>query len=480
MPDPLKLPLPFPQSGIVREAAVDEVLSPENSVEFAMNLHFDRIGAATLRNGMTRLGAQVLDNNAILGLGAYRNNAGSIYQALANAGTSVYAFNGTSWSAVRTGLTSGAKARFTNFVDYTFMVNGTGNEVCSTYAGTGSFGSTNVASLPRGDFIENYRSRIWVAQNTLDKVFYSDVVTTSNTITGGTAFLQISPADGEKITGLKRTSRALLVFKQNHIYRIFSTNSTDPDPSIMRGTYSQESIVEGKDGISYHHPSGFYDFVFDGEQLEISRPIIDIVKAIPRSYYENISGWSKDDHKYWSIGDITLGGMAFTNVVVRRTISTKTWTVYSTGSEIRSAVLYDSGADLFQLVGDDDGNVLKFDVGTTDNGLPIYYDLVTHWIYFTQIKSSAKTMTELAALHENAHGGNLEYQTEKDYQFGLSSRWKPIGELTRDIYQIGTLNAHDFTKIRFRFVGNSTGSPFIFRGWEVLNLLTGGEIKKYG
>ena len=470
-----KLPLPLYRSGMIREEAVDQMLVPETSLEFAMNLDFDSLGAVKLRKGLTILGSQIGSSTPVLGIGNYRNNAGTTFSALANVLNDVYHYQGSSWVSVRSGLTSGGKADFANFIDLTYMVNGNGNQACQTYNGT-TFGTTGVGSLPAGDFVEQYRSRIWVADNATDKVFYSNVVSTTNTLDGGASFLQISPQDGEKITGLKRHPRALLVFKNNHIYRIFSINSTDPDPSIMRGTYSKESIIEAKNGIYYHHPTGFYKFVFDGEQTEISRPIIDIVKAIPRSYYENVSGWDDEDHCYWSIGDITLGGVSFTNIVVRYTISTQVWTVRSYSSEIRSSGLYDDGsANLVQLVGDDDGNVLQFDTGTTDNGSPIFFDLITHWETFTNVKSTIKSLSKIAELHENAEGGSLSYQVDND----RPNAWRPIKDLRQELYEVMTIDAKNFMRIRFRLAGSSSGSPFIFRGLEMLGLITEGTIKKY-
>lgn len=465
-------PIPPFQNAMVREAAVDETMVPQDSVELSLNLHFDRIGAVERRLGITPLGTQLVDNTPILGMGFFRNNAGTTYGALAKVGTVVKAYLGSSWADVRTGLTASSKARFTNFVDYVFMVNGTGNEVLSTWNGSGNFGATNDADLPKGDFIENYRSRIWVAQATVDKVYYSDVVNTDNTITGGASFIQISPNDGEKITGLKRHPRALLVFKQNHIYRIFSTNSTDPDPSIFRGTYSQESIVEAKDGIHYHHPTGFYKFVFDGEQEEISRPIIDVIKAIPRTAYENIAGWADDDHIYWSIGDITLRGVTLQNVVCRRTISTKAWTLYSYPNEFRSSTLYDDGTDLFYLIGDTDGNVMKHNVGNDDNGSPIFYDLITHWMYLTANQNTAKTISELVAMHEDAAGSNVAFQVDQENQGDDNNAWKPIGKLNDTLATKLSCDAKNFTRIRFRVFGSSSGTPFLFRSFEILDLST--------
>lgn len=465
---PGKLPIPIGSLGIVREAAVDEILTSSESVELALNLNFDRIGAVELRNGLTLLGTRIA-NSTVLGMSNYRNNTGTVYGLLAKVDANVYNFNGTSWDIVRSSLSASSKARFTNFLDLTYMVNGNNGSVVATYNGT-TFGSTNVGSLPAGDFIENYRSRIWVADSSTDKVYYSAVVSTSQTISGGTDFIQVSPQDGENITGLKRHPRALLVFKQNHIYKIYSTTSADPDPSIFRGTYSQESVVEAKDGIYYHHPTGFYKFVFDGEQQEISRPIIDVIEAIPRSSYEDINGWCDSDHIYWSIGDITLKGEDYTNVVCRYTISTKVWTLHSYASQIKNSTLYDNGTLLRMVVGDESGYPFVFDSGTTDNGTPIFYDIQTHPLYLTSTKMLEKEITELSVVHENSQGGMVSYKTD-------NNNWAKVLTITKEIVQAFTISAK-FKKIRLRFYGNSSGSQIIFRGWELLKLIIGGEKKR--
>lgn len=467
-------PIPPSQNGITREAAIDEVLVPENTSELIINMNCDRIGAMVLRPGITILGSVISAGVSVLGMANYRNNAGTMYRALAMVGTQVYAWAGATWTSVRSGLTGGSKARFTNFIDLTYMVNGNANEDVSTYDGT-TFGTSNVADLPKGDYIENYRSRIWVADSSEDKVYYSNVVEPDNTLTGGTEFIQVSPQDGEKITGLKRHSRALLVFKQNHIYRIFSPNSADPDPAIFRGTYSQESIIEGKDGISYHHSSGFYNFRDGGEQEEISRPIVDFVEAIPRTAYENVVGWVDDNHKYWSVGDITLKGVTFKNIVFRWTISTQIWTIYSYNKKITSAVVYDSGTNLVNLVGNTDGKVLTFDSGNSDDGDPIYFEIITHYMYFTTVKSMSKGLSEIAVLHENAYGvAKMEYQIDGQGE----NEWQPMSQIKKNTYETMNLKASRFNKIRFRLSGNSKGMPFIYRGIEILSLITDGVIDR--
>ena len=463
------LPIGNFTKGVLREKAVDETMSPPDSVELAINFSFDRIGAVELRNGLTTLGAQI-SSSAVLGMANYRNNAGTTYGLLAKVADVVYNFDGATWNSKRTGLSASSKARFTNFLDLTYMVDGNAGSVIATYNGS-TFGSTNVGSLPKGDDIENYRSRIWVADSATDKVYYTDVVSTSQTISGGTSFIQVSPQDGEKITALKRHPRALLVFKQNHIYKIYSITSADPDPSIFRGTYSKESIIEAKDGIYYHHPTGFYRFVFDGEQQEISRPIIDVVEAISRANYENINGWADSDHLYWSIGDITLDGITYANVVCRYTISTQVWTLYSYASEIKRSALYDNGTLLRLIVGDENGYPFVFDSGTTDNGTPIFYDLQTHPLYFSSIKQEEKNIAEIGVVHENAQGGMVSYKPD-------NGNWSKQNTIKKEIAESFTVGAK-FKKARLRLSGNSKGSPILFRGFSLLSFNVGG-LKKNG
>lgn len=463
-----RIPIKVGHLGVVREAAVDESISSPESMELAVNVNFDRIGASQTRKGLTVLGDQIAPGN-ILGMTSYRNNAGDTYRLLAKVSNAIYAYDG-SWSSVLTGLSTTSKARFTNFLDLTYMVEGNENGAPQTYNGS-SFGSTNVASLPAGDFIENYRSRIWVADSSTDKVYYSDVVSTSQTITGGTDFIQISPQDGEKITALKRHPRALLVFKNNHIYKIFSTDSADPDPSIFRGTYSHESVVETKDGLYYHHPTGFYRFSFDDKQQEISRPIIDIVEAIDRSNYENITGWTDNDHICWSVGDVILKDVTYQNVVVRYTISTEVWTIYSYPSELTSSALYDDGTSLTLIVGDENGYPYIFDNGNTDNGTAIFYDIQTHPLYLTNIRNEEKRVSEIGVVHENAQGATVSYQED-------NGDWSKSYTISKGSAQSFTTDAK-FKRIRLRFQGTTIGSQIIFRGWELLKLISEG-IKKRG
>ena len=462
MPKLSRIPLPYFKQGIIREASIDEVIALPDSVEFAQNVNFDRLGAFQTRDGFTKIGDTIEADKDIFGMANFINNARTVYRLFAKVNESIYVYDGSSWTSALGSLSATSKARFTSLVDYIFMATGGGIKSSSG----SSFGTTNVADLPSGcEYIENFRSRLWAADSATDKVYYTDVVTTSQTIEGGTSYLQISPQDGSNITGLKRYQRALLVFKNNNIYRIFSINSTDPDPFIYIGTYSQESIVETKDGLYFHSPSGFYRYNDTPSPEEISRSIIDIVEAIPRASYPNIVGWTNGDYIYWSVGDITLGGVSLSNVVCRRTISTQVWTVYTYSQEIQSACKYDDGTDLIDVVGTDAGKVHQFNYGNTDDGTEIHYNLETHYYYITNIKSDKKKIKEISTLFENAQGAMISYMIDTE------NEWKPIGNIEEDLSQVFSLEA-EFIRIKFKISGTNVGDTLIFRGLELISNFT--------
>ena len=170
------------------------------------------------------------------------------------------------------------------------------------------------------------------------------------------------------------------------------------------------------------------------------------------------------------MGDITLDGIAYANVVCRYTISTQVWTLYSYASEIKRSALYDNGTLLRLIVGDENGYPFVFDSGLTDNGTPIFYDLQTHPLYFTSTKMTEKEITEISAVHENAQGAYISHKAD-------NGNWSKPLTITKDIVQAFTTSAK-FKKIRLRFSGNSIGNSLIFRGFELLRLLTVGEKKK--
>ena len=462
--------------GVIREAEVDDNLIPDGAVVKAVNVNFDRKGAVQLRPGTTLIAGTT--GNTILGLhnALFSTASNNCILAAVSNGTNniIYKSTGSSFSSSLTGDTKDLKTRFLTFSDNVIRVNGT--DAMKAFTGSawtttgGVINVDDMASYPT-KYLESFRARVYTAGFSTypDRLYYSSVVASDGatiTWTPASDYVDISPNDGENTTGLKRYFDKLLIFKPNHIYR-FTSSATDPDPLIKVGTRSHESIVEAKGGLYFHHDSGFYNYN-GGQPQEISRPISDFVDAIALSAYDDIAGWKDSDHIYWSVGDLTIGGVSFTNIVLRYTISAEIWTIYSYPTQFVFGSDYNNGTTLYQIVGDEVGNVLKFNDGITDNTTAISYELETKW-YELGFVEEQKIIQSLAMLCEKAQGSFISCKVDGQTQ------WQPLGQLFKWMTIIDReINCH---RIKFKLSGMSTKEAFIFRGIDVLEGLNRGMLE---
>ena len=393
---------------------------------------------------------------------------------------------GGAWTVRRTGLAEVSKPRFSQYLNRIWMVNGNqqlGGDPVATSDG-GGFDQTLVPiGFPKGDFISaGFEGRIWVANKTLGIIFYTDIVqftedgTYEISYNSSVNFIStISPQDGETMTALVQVPRALLVFTENTITRIYGASSLDAYPAYNVGTFSQESIVTTKTGIFFHHSSGFYQFDYGSQPVEISRRIIDFVKAIPRDNYEDISGvYDGFDNVEWSVGQVTVEGVVFVNCVLRYTISTQVWTVYDYGTEIgiNAMIFYDDGEDLNHLIGTSTGKTGALDTGETDFGNPFYYEFIDRWRSYTEMYYQAKDISGVNVYSENAAGANLMYQIQKSGP----NAWKQLGTVNENNSSLmPNAKTEDFDVMRFRLAGTTKGAQVIVHGLEVAQLTIKGQ-----
>lgn len=469
MPTPLGIiQLRDHTNGIIHEDVVDDFRSPENSVNEAINLHFDQMGAVKLRPGVTLLGDQIASGTDILGLHQFLDEGtGTNDQLIAVNGTIAYYNKAGTWTQTRGGLSSGKKARFTNFIDRVMMVNGTNTPLSWNGNPNDSWINTNLGGAPIGHFIENFRSRVWIigTDSKPSRAEYSTVESSVGVITWDSNEQFIDLSDGEDFTGIKRSPRALLMFKPSHIYRIFGINETDPDPQITVGTYSHESIIGHKDGIYFHDWNNAAFHVYAGSTpTEISKPIQPYLEGVTLANRNDVASWKDADHIYWSVGNITLNSVIFINAVFRYTISTQVWTIYSYPNQFLVGTMYDDGTTREPVVGDDDGNILTFNNGNTDNGTSITFSMITGWHDLSGVRAYTDTITQLAALSRNGQGVKVSYQTDFSDR---EKQWKPIGEIQKVPKQVFDTEITG-NRVRFRINGTSSGEPFIYQGIEIL------------
>ena len=390
--------IPNPTEGIIRSAALEDVVSQQNSTQLGVNVNYDRMGATTVRPGITIYNESPYLTKGPRSMGFWTTtNSTSVPQLIVDDDGIIKALISGTWTTLFNRTNLSKIGRFANFVNYTYFVDGHNADPIQSYDGT-SWGTSNTGGLPTADYISSgLESRLWVGQSDTNTVYYTDQIPVGQTVTSPTNnFINFSPADGQSMTGMKLFMGSLLVFFQDSIYRIFGAYNQDAYPFFFVGTYSQESIIQGRDALYWHHPSGFYRMAANQQPQEISRRIIDVVRAIPRSQYEKITGWAEFDHIYWSCGSVTIGERSFKNLICRYTISTQVWTLYDYFGEadhdvaISSALVFDDGVNINSLVGVNDlsainGYVGAANTGTTDNGMPIFYEEISRWINLTQL-----------------------------------------------------------------------------------------------
>ncbi len=466
--------IPYPTEGVIRSAQLNDTVAPENSAQLAMNLNFDRVGAI-----QTRPGAQTLyttRNGSIMSFGTL-NISGGIKKLFSQVGTDISVWTGSAWSSVKTNTVT-AKVRYSQWLNRTYAVNGTDALQCSagsTFSAEAGF--VPATTMPVGHFIQaGFDGRIWVANKLTDALYYSDIVqfsppsTYTLTYTATNYIQTLSSQDGESITGLWRVPRALLVFKQNHIYRVYTATNIDPYPAYNVGTYSQESIVGAKDGTYFHHSSGFYKFAYDGQPIEVSKRINDFVKAIPRSAYENVVGiYDGYDAVKWSVGPVTVEGVTYANCQMRYTISTQVWTIYDFAANgITALVTFDDGTNIYQVMGTSAGVVGQLDSGTTDFGNPIFFDYIDRWRSYLEMYSRAKNLSGLAVNSQNGAGTALQCQTQKS----PPNVWEDLGKLDENYSSLfpNANTKEDFNISRLRLSGATKGTSIVFEGIEIMTL----------
>lgn len=486
------------ESGLITKGAVAEARRPETSVEESLNFQMDTIGSATLRKGCTMIGTSL--GGLILGMHYFVDSlhAGAHTQLIVVSGTtaSYLTEDGTGWTQIRTGLTANSKARFSTYLDFVFMVNGTETTMVWNGDTSGSFSAGgNASGAPIGQFIENFRSRMWIGGNPTypDRLYYSSIpssITTPviswNTDPTTGQWIDISPSDGDTMTALQRYKNKMIVFKTNRLYRVFDIGQVDPDPYYSVGTSSAESVVETKTGIFFHHSSGFYQYnVYDVVQ-EISGPLRkDIMQAIPASSYTSITGWieADQDHVCWSVGNVTVRGVTYNNLVLRYTISTMVWTHYTYPTQFLSSIrrqpLFADSTAQYTVTGDNAGNVLKMNVGKTDVGSDqsaknIVYSIIHKWETLDDLLSTRKTVMTANFSHYGGTGSIVSYQTEQQDPDDLGNWTAKLGtpsqlKTTNTGFNSMNIKARKF---RFRIFGQSSGDPFIYNGYEIIDALS--------
>jgi len=416
-------------------SSLNEALGLPNIVKVGLNVNFDvELGSAVTRFGSALVSAQLVDNMNILGLHNFRDADGSNHALLATinaagGATSVVYKVGT--GTIRTGLTASKKMRFVSFLDSVLMINGTDAE--ASYDGASVIttgGAFDLANVPGSNLCSlgiEWLSRVYLAGDTAnpDRLYYSSTpVSGAISWTSGNGYIDIEPEDGAGgIKALSKVPGFLMIFKERSMTR-WNFDSAFPESLIDLGTPSQESVIDAGGVCAFFSASsrdtrGFY--ITSGDRpTPIShdrlRNIKEWVDAIPVANEPHIAGWGTSRYFAWSVGDLTVDGVAYPNVVLRWNRILDQWSVRSYPTEFKVFASYVDGSGNNTTVGgDDDGNVVELDkptVFTDHNGALINYEVKYHEENFKYNQQKALTGV-MVVNSKNMEGGRLEIDTEK-------------------------------------------------------------------
>jgi len=308
-----------------------------------------------------------------------------------------------------------------------------GPVVSITDTGTGTHTWTywnpfDLDNLPQtSKYAVEFKDRVYVAGRTdyPDRVDISGISnSTTRTVswTVGNRFINFEQEDGGgDIVGLAKVPGYVLVFKKRTLKR-YDGSSAYPEDMINEGAPSQEAITVAKGVCFWVNENGAWASSGGVPQKISSYSVDDIIKSCSASDLANVSAGTDEDHIFWSFASVTISGETYTNVVLKFNYLQNTWDVrkYPTLHRVHTKYL-DSNEEVFLVTGDDDGNVLKLDVGTTDNSIPIVYSLETHDIDFGY-PTFKKSLKEVAFLTSGVAKAEVKWKTTDDYR-----DWKNYG-----------------------------------------------------
>jgi len=454
-------------------------VAPPDSVRKAVNFTFDdEIGSATTRLGMDILGGGriVAEDNEVLGLYNFVDSEAGPHSRLiaavnepADGSASLYYLDGAAWTggvANSTGLLAGAKVRFDTFLDSVVAVNGNSCRSWNGNPGSGwlvSGGPFDLDNMPVGSLVRVYKDQVIVAgvSGAPDTLYISSIPTGGAVSwTTNNREITVNPEDSSNITALGEIAGVLVVLKRFGFYT-WNNRATEPDQLCGVGCSSQESVCVGGDMMFFFNEEGVWATKGSFPVL-ISDKVRPWIEGMSASNYENVAAHSDNRHLWVSIGDCTVDGIDYTNVVLRYSLKSKEWAVLSYSREFRNIVRYQSSGSVLAVAGDTTARVLQLDSGYDDDGDQIAYELETH----DQDAGSPaieKTINRLMYAFGDGFSGESVQVMEN------GGDWREIGHLNGEVAQMQA-NGVRGSRLRFRIAGVRASGRLTFRGFEIPEL----------
>ncbi|MCX6822319.1 MAG: hypothetical protein NTW30_06100 [Candidatus Aenigmarchaeota archaeon] len=449
-------------------------MAPLGTYKLALNMDSDvEVGSLVSRLGTAIVGVQRQAGASCLGIGNYNRtqSAGSKLFAVFSDGTNNIVKDMIDNTKNLTGDTKNLKTRFCSYLDEIVRVNGT--DAAKAYNNTAwitTGGAFDLANMPLFDKVIEWKDRIYGALPNSDKVTFSSIANPSTrtiswtdiTPTTGTGYIMMAQEDGGGgITAFEKVPGYLLVFKQRTMKR-WDGSTTFPEDLVNQGVPSQECVTRSKEIVYFINQKGIW-VTNGGYPVRISRPIQDFVDNI--ADFTKVSSWGDDEHVYFSLGNVSIGLDTYSNVVLKYNIEDVTWDVRSYYNSIQAMSQYvDSAGKRWVVIGDNDGQTLVLNSGTTDYASAVKtipWTVEPNYIDWGML-GNIKEVSRMITYTENVSTGKVLWRNTKQ-----GADYKDFGRMTEDVTELNSPNnAVKGNYIGFKFVGTTNSERIKFIGFE--------------
>lgn len=268
----------------------------DNEAVDLQNVVFSDIAALSKRKGYFRITATPLDESPVTGIHVLNQKDGKRF-ILAQTVSGIWAINEGigEYQNIKTGLHFNYPFRFAPFLNKGYFANG----VDPLIEFDGQEFSENTKA-PVGRFIEVKDNVMYISGDIQhpSRVYYSEIADTDDW-TGWdeiTNHFEVLTDDGDSITGIVRQNGNLVIFKNNKIFVLYGTDSSNYVLREMHsniGCIAPGSIVNVLNNVFFLARDGIY--IFDGVNVNLIshkiRPLLSKILHIQKvqaTFYEQL------------------------------------------------------------------------------------------------------------------------------------------------------------------------------------------------
>lgn len=315
-----------------------------------------------------------------------------------------------------------------------------------TLTGT-TFGTTNATDMPGAKYITRYRDRVYIANCDITgtaypyRVYFSSVPT-AGTITWTPAGDFLDVDYGEQITGMGTNWDRLMAFTE---YSAYAYNQSVFKKIWDVGCSNHRTIKNSGQYMIWANRDGVFLSTGGGYPENIGGDVIDFFRnGSPLEFFAELI----DEEYILYVGNVTVGGVAYSNLELIFNIPTQTWRWRENYNQMTIFARYNESGKLRRYMGDTTGTVwnkgkytdstiLSEDAVISGNGQPIgaNFELAPVFLGDTSFK---KRIKEIHAFAERAGGMKLKYRVV-DRNSRALTEYKELGELTKYVnpFEVG-------------------------------------------